>query len=274
MTTITSTERLEEKRPLQPVVIGGWRGGLGNLLRKEFGQWWRTKTWWIQIIIWVLLLNGIAAIVMVEASRSGESTTVEQAQEVVQTFLKMSATAISIGVVITVQGAIVGEKQSGTAAWVLSKPASRAAFILSKLVAYSFGFAVAAIIIPAILFIAETRWLVPLPLSLGPFLAGVGLAAMSVLFFLALTLMLGTIFNSRGPIAGIGIAILLAGLFFGGMLPPPVLDVTPWLLGDIAAGVALSTPLPGDWIIPVIASACWVLVFITVALWRFSREEF
>ena len=38
-----------------------------------------------------------------------------------------------IAVVAKTQGAIIGEKQLGTAAWVLSKPASRRAFVLAKL---------------------------------------------------------------------------------------------------------------------------------------------
>ncbi|MGD2047992.1 MAG: ABC transporter permease subunit [Chloroflexota bacterium] len=274
MATITRTEGLKEKRPLQPVTAGGWRRGFANLLRKELGQWWGTKMWWVQLIIWVFLLNGIAAIMMITESQAGEVTTAELLQEVVQTFLLMGATVIGIGVVITGQDAIVGEKQSGTAAWVMSKPASRPAFILAKEITYVLGFGIVAIIVPTIILIAESRLLVPLPLALPAFLAGVGLLALCVLFYLALTLMLGTVFNSRGPIIGIGIAIILAGIFFKGMFPPAVLVVTPWLLPDISAGVALGTPLPENWLVHVAITGGWILVFSAVALWRFSREEF
>ena len=45
----------------------------------------------------------------------------------------------AIGGVILVQGALVGEKRSGTAAWVLSKPISRPAFFLAKLIANAIG---------------------------------------------------------------------------------------------------------------------------------------
>lgn len=273
MATVTKTAS-GEARLLQPVTIEGWRGGLGNLLRKEFGQWWRTNLWWIQLIIWLALLNGVTAIVMVEAMRSGETTTAEQVESSVQTFLLMGATLISIGVITTVQGAIVSEKQSGTAAWLMSKPASRPAFILSKTAAYGFGFGLTAIIIPAVVFIAETRWLIPLPVSVGAFLTGLGLVALIMLFFLALTLMLGTVFNSRGPITAIGIAVVLAGTFFKGMLPPAVVNFTPWLVGDIGAGIALDMPLPDNWIVPIVATAGWTVFFMVIALWRFYREEF
>jgi ABC-type transport system involved in multi-copper enzyme maturation permease subunit len=50
-----------------------------------------------------------------------------------QAFFAISPLFGPIGVAVLAQGAIVGEKQSGTAAWVLSKPVSRSAFILAKL---------------------------------------------------------------------------------------------------------------------------------------------
>ena len=272
MATVTKTAS-GEARLLQPVTAEGWRGGLGNLLRKEFGQWWRTKMWWIQLIIWLALLNGIATIIVFQATQPGDGTVSEPSLEAVQTFLIMGASVIGIGVVTTVQSAIVGEKQSGTAAWVMSKPASRQAFILSKAAAHGVGFGVTAVLLPAIVFIAEALWLFDLTLTVGTFLAGVGLVALNMLFYLALTLMLGTMFDSRGPITGLGIAVIFAGMFFKGMLPPAVVNLTPWLTGDIAAGIALDMPLPDNWFVPVVATVIWTVFFMAVALWRFSREE-
>ena len=37
----------KDKLSLRPVAAGGWRGGFSNLLRKELGQWWGTKMWWV-----------------------------------------------------------------------------------------------------------------------------------------------------------------------------------------------------------------------------------
>ncbi len=45
----------------------------------------------------------------------------------------------AVAVVIIMQGVLVGEKRDGTAAWVMSKPISRPAFILSKVLANSLG---------------------------------------------------------------------------------------------------------------------------------------
>lgn len=270
MTTVVRKDVLETKTPLQVVAAGGWLGGSGNLLRKELGQWWGTRTWWVQILIWVLLLNGISTIVALTDSMAPN----ELLREVVQTFLALGVAAVGMGTVITVQGAIVGEKQLGTAAWVMSKPASRAAFILAKTLAYASGYWITAIIIPAIIFIIVTGLLIPVPLAITPFLAGLALLALGQLFYLTLTLMLGTFFNSRGPVAGIGIAFIMTGLMLDSFIPFQVLIVTPWPLADIAGGLTLGTDLPAIWPIPILATGLWIVVMTAVALWRFGREEF
>jgi ABC-2 type transport system permease protein len=261
---------LAARQGLIPVRERAWLGGFGNILRKELGQWWGTRTWWVQTLIWVAILNGISTIVaLTEARPPGELLV-----EVVQTFLPMTVGAVAIGTVIAAQGAIVGEKQLGTAAWVMSKPASRAAFILAKILANALGVWVTAIIIPSIIFVITVRMLVPAPLALIPFLAGMAIAALAQLFYLTLTLMLGTFTNSRGPIAGIGIGFIMTGLLLKGFIPSQVLIVTPWPLTDVAAGLALGTDLPSIWLVPVLATAFWIVAMTVAALWRFGREEF
>jgi len=261
---------LAARQGLIPVRQRAWLGGFGNMLRKELGQWWGTRTWWVQTLIWVLILNGISTIVALTEGLPPA----ELLQEVVQTFLPMSVGAVGMGTVIAAQGLIVGEKQLGTAAWVMSKPASRSAFILAKVVANALGFWVTAIIIPSIIFVITVRTVVPVTLDLAPFLVGVGISALSQLFYLTLTIMLGTFFNSRGPIAGIGIGFVMTGLLLKGFIPMQVMIATPWPLPDVAGGLALGMELPSIWPVPVIATAGWVIIMIAAALWRFGREEF
>ena len=261
---------LAARKGLVPVHERARMGGFGNMLRKELGQWWGTRTWWVQILIWMLILNGITTIVALTETGTPEAVL----QEAVQTFLDIAVLAVGIGTIIVAQGAIVGEKQLGTAAWVMSKPASRSAFILAKTLAYAIGYGITAILIPSAIFIITIRQLIPVQLALMPFIAGVALAALGQLFYLTLTLMLGTFFSSRGPIAGIGIVFIMTGLLLNGFIPFQVLIVTPWPLGDVAAGLALGTELPSVWPVPIIATIIWIVVMTAVALWRFGREEF
>jgi ABC-2 type transport system permease protein len=275
MTTQSSTTAhqdliLAAREGLVPVRESARLGGFGNMLRKELGQWWGTRTWWVQTLIWILILNGVSTIIALTEA----GTPAEMLQGILSAFIPMSLLVVSIGTVIMAQGAIVGEKQLGTAAWVMSKPASRAGFVLAKMIAYTIGIWITATIIPSVLFLITMRMLVPAPLALMPFLTGVALAALGQLFYLALTLMLGTFFNSRGPIAAIGIGFMLAGSMLRELIPVQILVATPWPLPDVAAGLALGSSLPTVWPIPIVATSVWIVVMTGVALWRFEREEF
>jgi ABC-2 type transport system permease protein len=261
---------LAARHGLIPVRERARLGGFGNMLRKELGQWWGTSMWWIQTLIWVGFLNGITTIVALTEPGSAA----EVMQEVVMTFLPMCVGVLAIGTVIVTQGAIVSEKQLGTAAWVMSKPASRSAFILAKIVAYTIGFWVTGILIPSTIFLLTMHALNPVPIQMIPFLQGIAIAALSQLFYLTLTLMLGTFYNSRGPIAGIGIGFALAGLLLKSFIPFQLMIATPWPLPDVAGGLAAGVELPSIWPIPILATAIWIVVMMVMALSRFGREEF
>jgi ABC-2 type transport system permease protein len=269
-TTVNHDLIVAARQGLIPVRESARLGGFGNMFRKELGQWFGTRTWWVQTLIWVLILDGITTITALTETAPPQV----MLTEVVGTFIAVGLGTIGIGTVITVQGAMVGEKQLGTAAWVMSKPASRSAFILAKMLAYAIGYWITAMLIPAVIFITVTGRLIPLPIAMGPFLVGLALMALGQLFYLSLTLMLGTFFSSRGPIAGIGIAFIMTGLLLKSLIPLPIQIVTPWPLPDVASGLALGTELPSVWPVPIIATVIWIAVMTAVALWRFGREEF
>lgn len=269
MTSTIPTATAESS--LVPVHTTGWRGGLANLVRKELGQWWGTRMWWIQTLIWVVLLNGVATVVMLEGSGMPPEEVVIEA---VQTFLLMGAITIGIGVVLTIQGAVVGEKELGTAAWVMSKPVSRASFVLAKLIGYSVGFLATALVIPSIVFVMQAQFLLPVPLDYAQFALAVGIIALSVLFYVVLTIGLGCMFKGRGPVAGIGIGLVLVGQFFKGMLPLPLVMATPWLLGDVATSFALATTPDFNRMVPIIVTTTAAVALVYLGIWRFQREEF
>jgi ABC-2 type transport system permease protein len=194
--------------------------------------------------------------------------------EAVQTFFLVAATSIAIGIVLTLQGSIVGERELGTAAWVVSKPASRTAFVASKLIAHFTGFTVTAILIPSAVFLVTAQVLLPEPVPVGPFAMGMAVMALNVLFFVTLTLALGCLFKGRGPIAGIGITLILMGQFFKGMLPEAIVLATPWLLGDVAASFAIQQSPAFNRLVPMIFVAVEIVILAAIGIWRFNREEF
>jgi ABC-2 type transport system permease protein len=254
----------------QMVSERGWRHGLRNLLGNEFERWWGTSRWWRQSLLWA----GIVGFMLAAVLLGGES--VENGYLVYGVFAVMVP---SVAVIIMMQGVIVGEKENGTAAWVLSKPVSRAAFIIPKFVANALGALVCMTLIPgaaayALLSYGGGRLLDPLT-----YLAALGAVWLAQLFFLALTLMLGTLFKTRGPVIGLALALLLLQQYIVGLLPPlryalpwtlaiPLNNQTDALVPNLLQGHPVNASLQ---LMIIIAE---VLIFVAVGVWRFEKEEF
>jgi ABC-2 type transport system permease protein len=149
----------------------------------------------------MVVLNGLLLLVGIPMSQEANHQ-VPLYDTLIQVFFQVGAFATTIGVVTTAQGAIVCEKQLGTAAWSLSKLVSRSAFVLAKFVAYAMGFVSLAIVLPSAIFYGQSLLLAGRPPELAIYLAGVGLTVIHTLFYLALTLLLGTLFSTRCPPSG------------------------------------------------------------------------
>jgi ABC-2 type transport system permease protein len=252
-----------------------WRRGLSNLLDKEFAGWWKTRMWWIQCLIWVGLIAFIIGTVLF-----GSPNSKPRLSDMVELYAIIAGILPAAGVVIIMQDTLVGDKRDGTAAWIMSKPASRQAFILSKLTAYSLGVLATMVVLPGIV----VYIMVSISVKVAPdpwlFMASMGIIFLSFLFYLTLTLMLGSFFKSRAPVIGIPMAILFLQQYMIGLLPT-LGYVLPWSLfvttgnPNINALVpALLTGQPIYSYIPVVALAVECILFTLIAVWRFNREEF
>lgn len=261
------------RQRLQPVVSQSRLRGLGNLFANELRRWWGTRRWLVHLFLWVGLLNGLVLLIGL-AERSEAPGQVPLFESLISAFLQVGAFASAIGIVTVAQSTIIGEKQLGTAAWIMSKPASRSAYLLAKLFAYGLTFVGLAILLPAAIFAGESLLLAGRLPAPAAFLAAVGVLVVHTLFYLGLTLMLGTFFSGRGPVVGLGVGIAVSAFLAPSLLPQAVLLATPWPLGEIAPGLALGSELPAVWPIPLLVTALWAAIFVGVALWRFGREEF
>jgi ABC-2 type transport system permease protein len=264
----------------------GWLGGFSNLLKKENHRWWGTRKWLVQSLVWLLIMNGMLALMlwnkpnfppeMDEATRQAYMEALPK--EALLTFFIFLGVAGAIGATILGQEAIINERNSGTAAWILSKPASRGAFILTKVISNSLGILITMVIVQGAVsylqFWLRTDKALPLP----EFAGALGMAFLGMFFYLTLTIMLGSITNSRGVVLGVPLLINL-GYQFLTAIGDWVADIMPWnLTMDVGTKPALAMVLldgqPLPTITPLIATALWSILFIAVALWGFSREEF
>ncbi|MDX1438131.1 MAG: ABC transporter permease [Anaerolineales bacterium] len=255
-----------------PVAERGWRQGLRNLLRVENGKWFRTKTWWVMGLIWIVVINGIlAGILWME-----DQPDVPAAAALFSLFMGLFP---NIAVIIIMQDAIVSEKESGTAAWIMSKPVSRSAFVLSKLGANMLGVLAAMVILPAAVAYLQLSLADSAPLPVLNFVGGLGVIYLNMVFYLTLTLMLGTFFDHRGPVIGIPLALAFGQQLIFGILPF-LANILPWTLtipyGDIElpfAAAIISGEMPHA-MTPLYFALIMSVVFVALSLWRFEREEF
>jgi ABC-2 type transport system permease protein len=251
----------------------GWRRGLGGMLRSEFSRWWMTRMWWVQCLIWVGMIGFMLSAVLFSTPDAPPS------EEVAVLYAIFAGLFPAVGVVIIMQGVVVGEKKDGTAAWVLSKPVTRPAFMLSKVIANSLGMLATMVVIPGVIAYTLSAVATKSPWNLPGFLAALSVIFLSHFFFLSLSLMLGTLFSSRGPVIGITLALMFLQQNLIGWLPF-LGKVLPWKL-VIPLGEQLDAVAPcllvgshnySPTLIVVIALES--LLFLGIGLWRFSREEF
>jgi len=259
--------------------------GFINLLSKENRAWWGTPRWWINALLWSVGLGGMAGFLLfvlptVPAAQTTEEVLVAGGpvayaiQLGISVFFRMGSLALALGAIVLSQDLILDEKSNGVTEWLLAKPVARRAYILAKLAASALAILVLLVLLPALVMYLLLSLRTGAAYALVPFLKGTGILAVHTLFYLTLTLMLGTIFNSRAPILGIALASVMGGTLIGGIIKP-LLYITPWVLGSSTEMVVMGRAIAPELVTyPLVATALWCLIFTMIALVQFQRKEF
>jgi ABC-type transport system involved in multi-copper enzyme maturation permease subunit len=181
---------------------------------------------------------------------------------------------------IVMQQVLVREKRSGTAAWVLSKPVTRTAFVISRLTVNSIAILLTAVIVPGVVLygtlglLSDLGWLSPFGFS-----AALLMFSLHTFYWIALVLMMGTFFESSAVVIAVPMALFFIFLY-GPSLLPGLIYVSPLML--IFSPVEQINPLTVSFItrepvfswLPLISTIVSSVIFIAVAIWRFNRQEF
>jgi ABC-2 type transport system permease protein len=276
MAANTELMRVQAWRPLR---------GFATLLHKENRAWWGTRRWWTNALLWSGGLGGLVALMLwvlpSMAELAGDASVAAAGEPLAfalemgrSAFFELGTVALAIGVIVLLQDAIVDEKQSGVAEWLLAKPVARRSYILAKLIVAALAVLVLLIALPALAAYGLLSLRGGAPYPLAPFLAGLGIMSAHTLFYLTLTLMLGTLFGSRPPILGISLGVLLGGSLLISFLKPLVY-ITPWIMSKTAALAAAGQAVPPELLWPpLLSSALWCLIFVLIALAKFEKTEF
>ncbi len=265
----------------QRVVARGPAAGLGNLFRKENHDWWGTRSWWLQAVTWTVLLNGLLAFMIVSevlptvpggtAGLADPALSAKFTESAFVVFFILAGLELGIGVVILAQDEIIGDRGSGAAAWVLSKPVSRNSFVLAKFFGNLPGILAIMVLLQGAIGYGVIVAMGGAAVPVLPYLAALALLFLHLAFYLALTLVVGALWNARGA----ALAIPLAILFMPKFLPLAeewLGQVMPWsLTSEIAPALVAGMLAPSY--APVVATVAWIVLFLAVAIWRVWREE-
>ena len=255
---------------LVQVKAKGWQIGFSNVFAREMERVWNPRAFSIQALAWLVILNFILALFIEVEAGSGPMTAS------ITTFMLLSGVLVPMGAAIVSSGAIIGEKKSGTAAWVLSKPASRTGFVIAKFLAIASAFLVAAVVMQSAVAYAQLSLANKALIPAGPYLAATFMVVLAVVFYLSLTLMLGTMFESRMPVMGIPIALVMGQIFVTGLLSG-IMDWLPYILPgnllQLSVNIISGIPTGGFWILTVFSALSLSALFIFLALKRIHQYE-
>ncbi len=265
---------------LQRVELSGWRTGLANLLRKENSAWWGSRRWLVQSLLWAAIVNGLAAFMLfglrplVEAAGGPETDSLSLGLAML---FKLGPVILATGTIILVQDAILGERQLGVTEWLLSKPVSRPAYVLSKMLAHGLSILVILVGVQGVLGYGQLSLAIGEPFPVLPYLVGVAGLAAHTLFYLALTLMLGVLTTNRRALLGASLGVLMGGGLALQALTALIgkyVMLTPWSLTECLQLAVQGMPLPLPIWLPIGVTVVLTVICVIVALTKIERLEF
>jgi ABC-type transport system involved in multi-copper enzyme maturation permease subunit len=164
---------------------------------------------------------------------------------------------------------------------VLSKPVTRTAFVVSRLIVNSIAILLTSVIVPGVLlyvslgFFSGIGWLSPLG-----FAAALLMVSLHTFYWIAFVLMMGTLFESSSGVIAVPMALFFT-FWMGTGLLSALIYISPLLLiftpvpdqmNSLAGSFMTGEPI-FSWL-PLISTVVSCVIFVAVAIRRFNRQEF
>ena len=251
--------------------------GLGPLVRRELLE--QRRTYRLLVVLAVFAVIGIVSpltalyinelLAALGGGQIGITFPTPTAADAVAQLIKNAGQMGAFVAVLLTMGAVVAEKERGTAAMILTKPATRSAFLGAKVVAI--GLLLAGGVALAFGLAAAYTAMLFEPLPVAGVVAGAGLVWLSLAVFAAITFLASTLAPSAIVAGGVGLAAVLGTGMLGAF---PAL--APWMptgLWSAAQALALGHAPAGDLTGPVLVNAGAVVVAVVLAALAFRRQE-
>lgn len=253
--------------------------GLGILLRKELLESWRTYRTAVVggLFLFVGLSSPLLAKYLPEILKAAGGDqfgnlviATPTATDAIDQLWKNLAQFGAFAAIILAMGAVSAEQDRGTAAFILSKTASRGAFLGAKVVSIGAVLAVATILAVAVGWIYTAILFEPPPVAgwIGlAILAWLGIGAWAAITFLG-----STVTGSTAAAAGIGFMGLLVLSIVAAI--PSIGAYTPGGLAAPAIALATGAPMEtGAIATPVVSTLVIIGLALVVSVWSFRRRE-
>jgi len=248
--------------------------GFRPLLRKDAREWLRGRRAWVVLVATSVIMALTAASAWINTTLQGAFP--EEGVEIEPvSMLPIDNLAAAIGfpvfifaTMLVVAGLIVREREAGTLAWVASKPVSRGSIIVSKWASATGMLAVTAVVVPLAVTVAVVAGLYGAPDPLLVVALAIGMAA-SVAYFVAVTLLVGTVLPGQPAIVAVAFVVWSLPSVLG-LLPAPVAQLDPsailgWTVG-LASGADVGILTPLAW-------AAITVALVGLAIRRVNRME-
>ena len=166
-------------------------------------------------------------------------------------------------------GSVAWEKERGTAGMIMTKPASRAAFLTAKLVAIALNLAIATFLGAGLGYLYTTL-LYPTTFPLGPYVAMAATLWWTAVIFAAITLLASTVTRSAIAAAGIGVvAFLVLGILV--TIDPLAIWSPIGLLPEVSK-LVVNEPT-SNFLLPLLFNVALVPALLALAWLDFRRQE-
>jgi len=253
--------------------------GLATLLRKELLESWRTRR--IPVVVLLFLFVGIISPLtarylpdILKAALGDQATTIPiptpTSADAVLQLQKNLGQFGALTAIVLAMGLVAAEKDRGTAGFLLTKPASRAAFLAAKLIGLGAVLGLGTMIAVGVGW-AYTAILFEV-LPIGGWLALGLLSWLALMAWASLTFLASTVLRSSAAAAGAGIGGLL-GVSLLAVIPP----VGRWLPSGLdGPALALATGSPfdvADLAAAIVGTVAIVVACVALAWAAFRRQE-
>jgi ABC-2 type transport system permease protein len=246
--------------------------GFSTVLRKELTEWTRGRA--AVIVAAVSLASAIFTTLIpfvVKASGQTEQGPALSMDPTANVLLGWrGGQTVAVIAILATMALLSAERDRGTLAWNLTNPVSLVSVLAAKFFAAILVVGTAAVIVPLAVSVAVATLAYGAVPNLGTVVLFGGLFLTLPVFYVGLTVALGTFVKSTAGVAGIAFLVMFVPAIFGGLVPI-VTEISPtsigsWALATATGATASSLTIAG-WLVSMV-------VIVIGAKLVFDRQEF